>query len=1083
MLGQYGHIDTWRRDRLAEEPIYCSAPEPPIPGHLIGLGSDNGLDHDGRAAKRLRYEAQAQRFLQGKPIRLLSTSLTGPFDKASGWQNPWLPKPPNRHPRPNVAPPISNAPPAVKYLFGRHAQRPAKHDANTPTSQADNSMLCHLPSPQSQQEFNLSGSPLKSEERCRIEAWAKEVESRVPSKDAFWAPEQNSTSQHGEMSQGRPAAGVSWLKTKPPKRKRPLGSLETAASTPTPVQPVPSTIRAVSTSNGPTRKTSKVATEAINPSFEMTTPSSGSERGTEVPSKTHSGKLSANNPRNISKNDELPRSPAVLQHGNVSCTSGTGEQQLPPVLQAPLEQPFARNAQPQPHDQDPVDFGSQVYTTLLSKRKTQEPGTRQSDREQEVQDDTGFESCADQSFQYRVRPAKQATSENPGNDGVRPSQAPTQTETPESSRHDDPIILSQEPSVHGLSHLKGQTPSEGDCEDEMDSPVIQECDSHTYRESEPRSSAQAQSKEDAAAVRAKAEVPSISPTIPTTGACHRSNDIHIPPQTLLEVKLGLYQSADDEATTGSQSLVGDGTTLLGDQMDLDEPAAEERNDNSSNSNLPPDPNRAVCRDPASPQGDVGTDIKAKSCDKGFSGTPERDSDRSREPVGVSLSHSNQTTQATHESTQGLEDNVATDAVTSRPQIDKNPDERGEQTADPRSPEPVQADIEQSPWVPNPLPGGCLAASEIECKPSEEKPAAAHPIVMCPLSASTGIFESPAIRPSQQSPWSNQVMEPAVASGSQQSLVAMAQAALGRVAPARSEHQMSPFGEAAYGMPSPSERSADPWQPMSASSQPTQSADRPREAGFSTPGSQFRSSMAEPEVSIKSFAMFNAASSPRRRSGTPIFSSRSSRHRSILTSTTPARLNSSTKSNRRVSFASLPDEDGTALQLPTQKATRALSPPPESIPETHDVPTERKYQGHFNAMKKRSSSDAPRFRIGGTRILPSASQQRQTSPSAEAMAQAFREAEAHHEELIDTQDPIEAAATLAQEPGEERGDDAPQSPWQGEGQEVDDVAAVIGNLDEFLDAWDVEAEIAKARTEQEEHGEARVAPMPGVGIWG
>ncbi|KAJ5560881.1 hypothetical protein N7535_009078 [Penicillium sp. DV-2018c] len=51
------------------------------------LASDDELDDTAHAAKRQRVENLARSYLQGKPLLILSASLTGPFN--DGWVNPW----------------------------------------------------------------------------------------------------------------------------------------------------------------------------------------------------------------------------------------------------------------------------------------------------------------------------------------------------------------------------------------------------------------------------------------------------------------------------------------------------------------------------------------------------------------------------------------------------------------------------------------------------------------------------------------------------------------------------------------------------------------------------------------------------------------------------------------------------------------------------------------------------------------------------------------------------------------------------------------------------------------------------------
>ncbi|KAL2020793.1 hypothetical protein VTK56DRAFT_7991 [Thermocarpiscus australiensis] len=76
-------------ERFCNEPIYCEALH--NPDDILCPGSDDEA-YNSPGERRLRYEYQAQRFLEGKPVFLLSASLRGPFDRKSGWVNPWRSK-------------------------------------------------------------------------------------------------------------------------------------------------------------------------------------------------------------------------------------------------------------------------------------------------------------------------------------------------------------------------------------------------------------------------------------------------------------------------------------------------------------------------------------------------------------------------------------------------------------------------------------------------------------------------------------------------------------------------------------------------------------------------------------------------------------------------------------------------------------------------------------------------------------------------------------------------------------------------------------------------------------------------------
>ncbi|EHK48829.1 hypothetical protein TRIATDRAFT_281606 [Trichoderma atroviride IMI 206040] len=74
---------------LRRAPIYCEAVLQPQDVYYEGSEDE---DYDSAEARRQRYEAAGQRFLQGNVPLLLSATLKGPFEQESGWVNPWRSK-------------------------------------------------------------------------------------------------------------------------------------------------------------------------------------------------------------------------------------------------------------------------------------------------------------------------------------------------------------------------------------------------------------------------------------------------------------------------------------------------------------------------------------------------------------------------------------------------------------------------------------------------------------------------------------------------------------------------------------------------------------------------------------------------------------------------------------------------------------------------------------------------------------------------------------------------------------------------------------------------------------------------------
>ena len=133
-----------------------------------------------------------------------------------------------------------------------------------------------------------------------------------------------------------------------------------------------------------------------------------------------------------------------------------------------------------------------------------------------------------------------------------------------------------------------------------------------------------------------------------------------------------------------------------------------------------------------------------------------------------------------------------------------------------------------------------------------------------------------------------------------------------------------------------------------------------------------------------------------------------------------------------------------------------------------------FRKHFEAVKNRGGN--PPRSLSQQRPPRSLSQQGPASPTDNAPADAVVAAD-RDIAMDDTADPPEDSEPQPQDrpqpPTEDPdvGDaEAPQSPWQAQGpsQEVDDVDAVMGNLEQFLDAWDVDTAMK----------EAAVSPGPG-----
>ena len=227
-------------------------------------------------------------------------------------------------------------------------------------------------------------------------------------------------------------------------------------------------------------------------------------------------------------------------------------------------------------------------------------------------------------------------------------------------------------------------------------------------------------------------------------------------------------------------------------------------------------------------------------------------------------------------------------------------------------------------------------------------------------------------------------------------------------------------------------------------------------------------------------------------------------------------------------AELPYAEPTRVPKPPphHRSSRTASPPP-SILATAALPArDEKFAKHFAAVlaSRRHSIGTPRVqqlkrgmeRVKKVSLLPSASQQVCGSPAFEAMAEAFLMADQGgllkagegvemegvvgdddtaglvREEEEDNMriDGEEMEVDLEQE--KEEDEEMQERVEEDEGKEmsqVDDVSAVMQNLDDFLGSWDLDAELVKARAgrERESHGGDRelgvgMSGLMDVGVW-
>ncbi|KAI1213613.1 uncharacterized protein F4807DRAFT_408448 [Annulohypoxylon truncatum] len=1060
--------EAWRRDRLGDEPIYCAAPPPSDPDDIICYGSDEELDDEAKIAKRLRYETQGLRFLQGKPPRIFSASLHGPFEKASGWNNPWLPKQPVMKDTIPTSQPTPKPLPAVKKRLRRHLER------NNIIPSTSNSMRCHLPSPESNRELPLAGSPPETDKRSRIQAWAKDVSrGTVLEKDAFWAPNQAYTEESDGSNKKRPA-GKDWLK-KQSKRKRlgtPQGTITT--STPTPLLAAQAQTRrsSVPTNTGQTLKPTIPGTMASQ-SFELATPSSTANQSVSEAPKGGQYKDSIRHETMSPQAIPSEIYDAAIQKSNIRSISitvdGINHQPSPTSDQTPKWVP---NAETQ-------DYAKQACEYLRNGQF----------RQSQEADDIGSESYIDESFHYRTRPAKQTLDVE---DTITDScPKPTQTRTPSPPVHEDAVNIAvhETKKPHQLPQsspmLRQQVSREREARSQrarsLPDPMYCQEEGSVSEGSKEYFSIPSRSK-----IRASKDQQ--APVENSNSTDNGSNNVLIPPESAitLHIKSEVIRNDEQNPTHDdlrtSQALHEEKVATLSRILD------EVKRYPTENQ---PVVNGGSAGDPMGIDGSTLYDANQLSTSHHVFKRPIPDviaTIEPNEPPEITMKQATQGDESDTESTlvvvpqsrlewgvaeipdkSAVESNVVGESKASTIEIKtkevfdrNNPTETSQLEHSETSPP-------RSPWVTELAPGADLTIEHIKSEPVDDIPSPSP----CPshftlFSSQPSGHGTPVIRPSQQSPWGGKLLEPLNIEQHGHHLTDV-EAISTRTHPIATTSQVhqSPWAESSTGLkpypkysplsPAPAISNEKPLQPHSQLSMATVDPDNqclePLKENPITPPRMPVSHIRTPDLerSIKSFAMFNSPS-PKRQGQQSIMRSSSTGHPQ---GTFPV-ASDSERSTRRVTFALFSDDgDDTETRRPL-KVGKAASPPPKAIVNTGDEDMGELFHNHFDIMKRRASGEKVRRR--SRPLLPSSSQQMSVSPSVGAMAEAFQAADAYIPRARGS--PIEE---IKKNPNQEI-PSGKQSPWRKESQGVDDVADVMNNLDDFLNAWDVETELEKSKQE-------------------
>ncbi|KAI0121399.1 hypothetical protein F4776DRAFT_630686 [Hypoxylon sp. NC0597] len=1086
-------IDDWRQVCLGDEPIYCAAPPPPDPDDIICFGSDEELDDAAKVSRRLKYEAQGLRYLQGKPVLILSASLRGPFDKASGWKNPWLPKEPTaensvlQRSQPTIRPL-----PAIKQRFRKYFEQ----DDTTPGT--DSSMRCHLPSPESNRDLQLFNDPPETDKHSRIQAWAKEVsDGTVLERDDFWAPSRGVYEDTDEPRRKRPA-GREWLKTKPSKRKRLTSSQTTGpVSTPTrkPQAGLPLRSTSLPTSVGQARKPN--LPKKINQSFQLSTPLSSNQSGCELPFK---GPVEAStHGETMLSQDEESNSKLTPEDSSSSLTSITADDSY---------------SRPSSADGQASELVSNLEITGHSTQSSESTTNEEAQESQGAEDKTGLESYLDQSFHYRARHPKQTTpATGPDVPITEDRFESVQPGTTKSPVHEDTAKVAVAEAEEQQNDIESVVIKEGskDVPDPMREQETQDKEQFTASLPPEKKASNnggndgdsdrlsGRKTEDHAVIietgsskdeKVAAEHIPLMHNSPVPILAKTTNSLHIETKVVESKNLDMVHDDSHEFPALREGNMVQAAALPGNRMAVEVYLGK--------TELLVDEESTLIGDPTDSNGSMSPVINELP-------TAHDDPD--------SLNAQPTLTAESHGTAQTLEDNMAQEdesdsesnpVIVPLSQIEWGITEvAGDSTEKPAAivdntmgslavkveevPEndvPIRTTLldsskvitQQSPWAPEPPPGADLTIEHIKTEPPADEPSnSPYPSCFTLLTSQLSGHGTPRISASQQSPWGRGLLEP-IKLHHDQRLATPTKTTSADTPPIKdiSEIHQSPWTRTnttllpcpryppTLSTPATHDGKMPPPFPQ-ISMMATESDNRVLEDSINkptTPPPMPTSQMRTPDLekSIKSFAMFNTPSPERLPQQFVKPYSSTGQLRGILSSAPRSNPWSSRRSSRRVSFASLPNGEDSANTLPALNATRVASPPPETTVDAEDEDVSVTFQNHFEIMKRRASGENVHLRFQ-PRLLPSSSQQKPMSPAIGAMAEAFQQADAHithaHEDL---------AGDVVKEDADQEMPDREQSPWRKESQGVDDVAEVMNNLDEFLSAWDINAELQKARQE-------------------
>lgn len=169
--------------------------------------------YDDAADRPLRYEEAGQRFLNGHVPSIMSASLEGPFDRSSGWVNPWMSKRNKAIMRQNIATSRLQTRDAQPRRSSTTIRRSQETFFSTPANE------CHLPSPESlkQAPYTQQHPFLETEKFQIVRRWQQKADQSSSNHDSFWRGHNCDLPPPVKKRRG---SGSEWLKKVSVKRRR-----------------------------------------------------------------------------------------------------------------------------------------------------------------------------------------------------------------------------------------------------------------------------------------------------------------------------------------------------------------------------------------------------------------------------------------------------------------------------------------------------------------------------------------------------------------------------------------------------------------------------------------------------------------------------------------------------------------------------------------------------------------------------------------------------------------------------------------------------------------------------------------------